>query len=184
MEPIVIRILLVGDAGVGKTSVLMRYAEDSFEQQQPDFEAKYKTLDVRGHVVKLTLMDTAGQERFRTLTSGSYRGADGVIICYDVSDTATFSNVPQWLQEVSRYSQNPQLVKVLAGNKTDLADHAVTKEEGSTYAASNSMEFFEMSAKDNVGVNEAFQWTVDKIVRIQCGESDSDGSGKGCCLVQ
>lgn len=92
--------------------------------------------------------------------------------------------MPQWLQEVSRYSQNPQLVKVLAGNKTDLADHAVTKEEGSTYAASNSMEFFEMSAKDNVGVNEAFQWTVDKIVRIQCGESDSDGSGKGCCLVQ
>jgi len=185
MEQIVIRILLVGDAGVGKTSILLRYAENSFEEQQSEFDSKVKTLNVKGHEVKLTLMDTAGQERFRTLTSGSYRGIDGVFICYNVTDTGTFSNVPQWLQEVTKYAQNPNLVKVLAGNKCDLPDHAVAKEEGNTYGSSNGLKFFETSAKDNIGITEAFQWIIEEIIRIQTGDEEggNDSGGKGCCTL-
>jgi len=186
MEPVVVRVLLVGDAGVGKTSILLRFVENSFEEQQSEFESKTKTMTVKGRDVKLTLMDTAGQERFRTLTSGSYRGIDGVFICYNVSDTATFSNVPQWVQEVTKYAQNPNLVKVLVGNKSDLADHAVTKDEGNTYGTSNGMKFFETSAKDNVGITEAFQYIVEKIINVQEGgdDADSDGKSKGCCILQ
>jgi len=186
MEEIVIRVLLVGDAGVGKTSILLRYAENTFEEQQNEFDQKTKSLTVKGQDVKLTLMDTAGQERFRTLTSGSYRGIDGVFICYNVSDTATFSNVPKWLQEVTKYAQNPNLVKVLAGNKCDLEDHTVTKDEGNTYGSSNGMKFFETSAKDNIGITEAFQWMVEEIIRIQNVPEDggNDSGGKGCCLLQ
>jgi len=185
MEPVSVRILLVGDAGVGKTSILLRYVENSFEEQQNEFESKTKTLTVKGREVKLTLMDTAGQERFRTLTSGSYRNIDGVFICYNVTDTASFSNVPQWVQEVTKYAQNPNLVKVLCGNKCDLPDHAVTKDEGNTYGSSNGMKFFETSAKDNVGVSEAFQFIVEKVLQVQDGgdEADNDGSGKGCCTI-
>jgi len=185
MEPVNIRILLVGDAGVGKTSILLRYVENSFEEQQAEFESKTKSITVKGRDVKLTLMDTAGQERFRTLTSGSYRGIDGVFICYNVTDTSTFSNVPQWVQEVTKYAQNPNLVKVLIGNKSDLPDHAVAKDEGNTYGSGNGMKFFETSAKDNTGITEAFQFIAEKIIHVQEGseEADSDGSGKGCCIV-
>lgn len=185
MEQLVVRVLLVGDAGVGKTSILLRYAENSFEEQQNEFDSKYKTLTVKGREVKLTLMDTAGQERFRTLTSGSYRGVDGVFICYNVTDSSTFSNVPQWLQEVTKYAQNPNLVKVLAGNKCDLPDHAVSKEEGNTYASSNGMKYFETSAKDNIGITDAFQWIVEEIVRVQTGDDDdgNSGGGGGCCTL-
>jgi len=185
MEQAVARILLVGDAGVGKTSILLRYAENTFEEQQSEFDSKLKTVTVKGREVKLTLMDTAGQERFRTLTSGSYRGIDGVFICYNVTDTNTFSNVPQWLQEVTKYAQNPNLVKVLAGNKCDLPDHTVTKEEGNTYGSSNGMQFFETSAKDNIGITEAFQWIVEEILKVQTGSGDDgeDSDGKGCCTL-
>jgi len=179
------RILLVGDAGVGKTSILLRYAENSFEDQQNEFDSKVKTVTVKGREVKLTLMDTAGQERFRTLTSGSYRGIDGVFICYAVNDTGSFSNVPQWLQEVTKYAQNPNLVKVLAGNKADLPDHTVAKDEGNTYGSSNGMKFFETSAKDNTGISEAFQWIVEEIIKVQLGgdEGADESGGKGCCTL-
>jgi len=185
MDAVTVRVLLVGDAGVGKTSILLRYAENSFEEQQSEFDSKVKTVKVNNREVKLTLMDTAGQERFRTLTSGSYRGIDGVFICYNVTDTATFSNVPQWLQEVTKYAQNPNLVKVLAGNKCDLPDHAVTKEEGNTYGSSNGMKFFETSAKDNIGVSDAFQWIVEEILRVQTGgdEGGDESGGGGCCTL-
>jgi len=185
MEPVAIRVLLVGDAGVGKTSILLRYVENTFEEQQSEFESKTKSVTVMGHDVKLTLMDTAGQERFRTLTSGSYRGIDGVFICYNVSDNTSFSNVPQWVQEVTKYAQNPNLVKVLIGNKSDLPDHAVAKDEGNTYGSSNGMKFFETSAKDNVGINEAFQFIIERIINVQEGsdEAENDGSSNGCCLI-
>jgi len=185
MEQVNVRVLLVGDAGVGKTSILLRYVENSFEEQQNEFESKTKSLTVKGHDVKLTIMDTAGQERFRTLTSGSYRGIDGVFICYNVTDNASFSNVPQWVQEVTKYAQNPSLVKVLLGNKCDLPDHAVTKDEGNTYGSSNGMKFFETSAKDNVGITDAFQYIVEKVIHVQEGgdEDDGDGKSKGCCVI-
>jgi len=98
---------------------------------------------------------------------------------------ATFSNVPQWLQEVTKYAQNPNLVKVLAGNKCDLPDHTVTKEEGNTYGSSNGMKFFETSAKDSIGITEAFQWIVEEIIRVQTGDDDggNDSGGKGCCTL-
>jgi len=183
-EPIVIRVLLVGDAGVGKTSILLRYVENSFEEQQNEFDSKTKTLTIKGQEVKLTLMDTAGQERFRTLTSGSYRGIDGVFICYSVTDSGTFTNVPQWVLEVTKYAQNPNLVKVLLGNKCDLPDHAVQKDEGNTYGSSNGMKYFEVSAKDNIGIADAFQYIIEKIIHVQMdGDEADDGSKKGCCLL-
>lgn len=185
MEQVNIRVLLVGDAGVGKTSILLRYVENTFEDQQAEFESKTKTLTVKGRDVKLTLMDTAGQERFRTLTSGSYRGIDGVFICYSATDTGSFSNVPQWVQEVTKYAQNPNLVKVLIGNKCDLSDQEVLKDEGNTYGTSNGMKFFETSAKENVGISDAFQYIVEKVLNIQDGgdESEDDGEGRRCCTL-
>jgi Ras-related protein Rab-18 len=121
------KILIIGDAGVGKSSMLLRFTDDSFDehiQSTIGVDFKVKHLDVNEKRVKLTIWDTAGQERFRTLTSSYYRGAHGVVLVYDVTRTDTFENLQQWLKEVNMYSPNngEAVVKLLVGNKIDLVD--------------------------------------------------------------
>ena len=96
-----LKILIIGESGVGKSSLLLRFTDDQFD---PDQEAtigvdfKVKVIDNNGNKVKLAIWDTAGQERFRTITSSYYRGAHGIIVVYDVTDQESFNNVKQWLQ--------------------------------------------------------------------------------------
>merc|ERR1719277_56930 len=103
------KICIIGQSGVGKTSILRRFIDDEFEDKQMstigvDFKVKY--VDIGGKKVKLAFWDTAGQERFKTLTSSYYRGAQGIIFVYDVSEPETFENVRQWIQEADSYNKN------------------------------------------------------------------------------
>ena len=105
-EPEALKLLLVGDAGVGKSSILLRFTQDSFDeylQSTIGIDFKAKTVVVDGKKVKATIWDTAGQERFRTLTGSYYRGSQGVILVYDISRAETFQNLTQWLEEVEVY---------------------------------------------------------------------------------
>lgn len=101
-------------------------------------------------------------------------------------EQTSFKNVPQWLQEVTKYALNPNLAKVLVANKIDLAsERVITADEGSTYGSSNGMQFFEVSAKDNTGVAEAFQWIAGEVLR-RTGNDDAgaaEGSDKKCCVL-
>ena len=102
-----LKVLLIGDAGVGKSSLLLRYTEDKFDEALGStigVDFKVKTGEADGKRVKLTLWDTAGQERFRTLTSSYYRGAQGVVLVYDVTRRATFDDLQRWLEEVDAYA--------------------------------------------------------------------------------
>ena len=129
-----LKILIIGESGVGKSSLLLRFTDDQFD---PDQEAtigvdfKVKVIDNNGNKVKLAIWDTAGQERFRTLTPSYYRGAQGAILVYDISSRESFQKVEDWLNELETYSTNHDLIKMLVGNKCDKeAERRVTKEEG------------------------------------------------------
>jgi len=160
---------LVVDSGVGKSSLLLRFTADTFDDLSPtigvDFKVKMMTLG--GKRLKLTIWDTAGQERFRTLTSSYYRGAQGIILVYDVSRRATFTDLSDvWLKEVERYSTNEDCIKMLIGNKVDLEEHerVVTKKEGIAFARQHGCLFLEASAKTSINVQRCFDELVQKIL--------------------
>lgn len=162
------KILTIGDAGVGKSSILLRFTDDSFDdhiQSTIGVDFKVKHMDVMDKRVKLTVWDTAGQERFRTLTSSYYRGAQGVIMVYDVTRRDSFENLDTWLKEIKLYSPNngEGVVKLLVGNKIDL-ERRVPREEAEAWARRNGMLFLEASAKTRTGIRQCFMEVVQKIL--------------------
>eukprot|EP00981_Chlorochromonas_danica_P014060 scaffold7245_cov197-Ochromonas_danica.AAC.20 len=138
------KLLLIGDSGVGKSCLLLRFADDTYT------ESYITTIGVD------FIWDTAGQERFRTITSSYYRGAHGIIVVYDVTDLESFNNVKQWLHEITKYA-NENVNKLLVGNKSDLTSkRAVTFEQGQEFAKSMGIDFVETSAKNSTNVEKAF----------------------------
>ena len=165
----VIRLLMIGDSSVGKTSLVVRYDEDSFSTMfmttiGVDYRDKLVTID--GQAIKLQIWDTAGQERFRTITSAYYRGADGIIMVYDVTSAESFDHVADWLTEVNRYA-NEGTCKLLVGNKSDMEDKAVTTETAKAYADSLGIPFLETSAKNATNVEEAFLTMAGELIRLR-----------------
>ena len=103
-----LKILLIGNSGVGKSCLLMRYVENNFTTNffnTIGVDFKMKTIPVNDQEVKLQIWDTAGQERFRTITCNYYRGAHGVVIVYDITDRESFENVKNWMTEIDKYAQ-------------------------------------------------------------------------------
>jgi len=166
-----LKLLIIGESGVGKSSLLLRFTDDAFDPEQAatiGVDFKVKTVKVNGDKVKLAIWDTAGQERFRTLTPSYYRGGQGVIVVYDVTNRESFTKIENWLTELETYSTNQDLVKMLVGNKCDLESHgerAVSKEEGLKTARKHQMMFIEASAKTREGVACAFEELVEKIIQ-------------------
>ncbi|XP_031990432.1 ras-related protein Rab-18-B-like [Corvus moneduloides] len=168
MEPagLTLKLLLVGDSAVGKSSLLRRFTDGAFEPRlKPtvgvDFKVKKMVLE--GRAVQLAVWDTAGQERFRTLTPSYYRGAQGVVLVYDVTRKDTFTGLQGWLNELEMYNSNT--VKMLVGNKTDKPDREVERKEGLQFARKHSLLFIETSAKTQEGVQHAFEELVIKILQ-------------------
>jgi Ras-related protein Rab-1A len=152
-------LLLIGDSGVGKSSLLLRFADNTFTESfisTIGVDFKIRTVTVNGASVKLQIWDTAGQERFRTITSSYYRGAHGIIVAYDVTNPETFNNVQKWLQEIDRYACE-NVHRLLVGNKADLqSERKVSTEDGKEFADSLNLEFLETSAKNAHNVEETF----------------------------
>ncbi|KAE9589821.1 hypothetical protein Lal_00021512 [Lupinus albus] len=165
------KVLLVGDSGVGKSSLLFSFISQAVpDSLSPtigvDFKVKLYTAGGKG--VKLTIWDTAGQERFGTIVSSYYRGAHGIIIVYDVSRRETFTNIEDiWAKEVERYSTNHECIKILVGNKVDKeSQRAVTKEEGMALAQKHRCLFIECSAKTRENVQQCFSDLTLKILEV------------------
>ncbi|XP_015904022.1 ras-related protein Rab-18 [Parasteatoda tepidariorum] len=163
-----LKILIIGESDVGKSSLLLRFTDDVFD---PGLAAtigvdfKVKTVSIDGNKAKLAIWDTAGSERFRTLTPSYYRGAQGAILVYDVSNRQSFQKLDQWLYELETYSTRTNIIKMLVGNKIDKDNRAVSREEGMKYARKHSMLFIEASAKTCDGVQCAFEELVEKILQ-------------------
>ncbi|KAG9144953.1 hypothetical protein Leryth_021680, partial [Lithospermum erythrorhizon] len=153
------KLLLIGDSGVGKSCLLLRFADDSYLESYIStigVDFKIRTVEQDGKTIKLQIWDTAGQERFRTITSSYYRGAHGIIVVYDVTDQESFNNVKQWLSEIDRYASE-NVNKLLVGNKSDLtAQKVVPYETAKAFADEIGIPFMETSAKSATNVEQAF----------------------------
>lgn len=154
-----IKLLMIGDSGVGKTCLLLRYANDSFS---PTFittigiDFKIKNIELDNKKVKLQIWDTAGQERFRTITTSYFRGAQGILLVYDVTDRSSFQSIRNWVGQIQQHA-DVHVNKILIGNKCDVSDdRAVSTEEGQALADEYGVQFFETSAKNNINVENGF----------------------------
>ncbi|XBW38272.1 hypothetical protein QEN19_003861 [Hanseniaspora menglaensis] len=180
------KILLIGDSGVGKSCLLVRFVDDTFS---PSFittigiDFKIKTIDINGKKIKLQLWDTAGQERFRTITTAYYRGADGVVLVYDVQDEKTFADARDVWYNTIMENALPECQLILVGNKADLEgseeseSRAVSYEEGESLAKSLGMAFVEASAKTNKNVDEVF-FTLVKMIEEKLENKDDKKDDK------
>jgi len=180
------KLLLIGDSGVGKSCLLLRFADDTYTESYIStigVDFKIRTIELEGKTVKLQIWDTAGQERFRTITSSYYRGAHGIIVVYDVTDNESFTHVKQWLQEIDRYASEG-VNKLLVGNKSDLTgkkvvEYSVAKE----FADQLNIPFLETSAKNATNVEQAFL-TMAKQIKDRMGSSSTpSGAAKSSTVT-
>ncbi|KAM8904542.1 ras-related protein Rab-1B-like isoform 1-T1 [Spinachia spinachia] len=166
------KLLLIGDSGVGKSCLLLRFADDTYTESYIStigVDFKIRTIDMDSKTVKLQIVrerwwwDTAGQERFRTITSSYYRGAHGIIIVYDVTEQESFHNVKQWLDEIDRYACE-NVSRLLVGNKSDLVSKKVVDiATAQDLALSLKVPFLETSAKSSDNVERAFLTMASEI---------------------
>ena len=161
------RILLLGDSGVGKSCLLFQFCDEIYADSYiatigVDF--KVKTIVYDNQTIRLSIWDTAGQDRFRTIAMSYYRGADGIMICYDVTDYNSFENVTNWIKEIAKYNQN-QACQLLVATKCDLAVRKVVDSvSGQELANKLNIPFVETSSKMSTNVNMAFEQLVSQIV--------------------
>uniref|UniRef100_A0A0A9XVZ1 Ras-related protein Rab-21 n=1 Tax=Lygus hesperus TaxID=30085 RepID=A0A0A9XVZ1_LYGHE len=175
------KVVLLGEGCVGKTSMVLRYVEDKFNDQHiQTLQATFlnKKLNIGGKRINLAIWDTAGQERYHSLAPMYYRGAQAAIVVYDVTNQDTFGRAKTWVKELQRQA-SPNIVIALAGNKADLANkRSVELEEAQAYAEENQLLFMETSAKTAKNVNEVFLAIAKKLPKNDQNAGNTSGQGR------
>jgi len=164
-DSLTFNVLIIGDSGVGKTALLVRFCDDEYNPANIStvgIDCKSKSVKLEGKEVKIQLWDTAGQERYGKLSYTYYKKATGIILAYDVNDRKSFSNAKGWMEQIKTYA-NADVIKFLVGTKIDLSDRVVSINEGRKLAGANGMIFAETSAKEKYGVAETFEELVKEI---------------------
>jgi len=162
-----LKYLIIGSSGVGKSSLLLRYIDDKYSNEHivtigVDF--KIKTLNIKNKKTKINIWDTAGQERFKGITGSYYKGASGVMVVYDITDAESFNKVNDWLIEIEKNAPNA-VYKILIGNKSDLLDdRKITYDQGKDLADTYGMKFIETSAKSSTNVENSFITMTEDII--------------------
>lgn len=162
-----VKIVLLGDSGVGKTSVASRYVSGVMPSVvKPTIGAAFvtKSIEIDNHQLELLIWDTAGQEVYRGLTPMYYRSAMVAVVMYDISSEATFKGVSYWLDEL-RTNAEPDTIVILCGNKSDREEHRVIPEsKGQALADTNHALFAETSAVTGAGIEHMFQMAVRRCI--------------------
>ena len=162
----IFKIVLIGDSSVGKTNILSKYISDEYDpdtQATIGVELSTKNYTFDNNEVKVQIWDTAGQEKYRSITSSYYKGAHGCLLVYDITRKATFENIDKWLAEI-KLSSNNEINMILIGNKCDLEDkREVSIEEAQNKAKLLNMAFMETSALNGTNVEKAFNELVNNV---------------------
>ena len=174
------KFVVIGDTGAGKSSVLLRFADNAFQDSYMATVAvdfRHRTVTINGESCKLQIWDTAGQERYRMITSAYYRGADAIVMVYDVTNQESIRHINDWMAEVNRYAA-PDTCKLLIGNKCDLeSQRVVPTATAKSFAEELNIPFIETSAKEGVNVDKAFiQLTEALVARKNGGGAKGDKS--------
>jgi len=195
-----LKILLIGDTEVGKTSILLSYTENYCPDSHLatiGVEYKVKRIKTDKYNINLQIWDTAGQERFRSITKSFFRNTNGIIFVYDITNRRSFQNVKDWIRDAE--TRENGFEKILVGNKLDLAEkRKVVKDEAEEYAKSKKMEYIETSAKTGEKINDLYTKLVDMILENKSKDeiikeygignmeniniiNKSEKKKKGCC---
>ena len=188
------KILLLGDWAVGKTCFLMRYTENTFTEMHLttvglDYKLKTVKLD-NDKTVKVQIWDTAGQERYKTITKSYIKGANGIILIYDITKEKTFEGIKNWIKQI-KDTVSSRVCVALVGNKIDQEkDRKVPKEEGEKLSEELNYPFYEASAKEGINIDECFDNLVKQIdinyanLPVDNGNNLNNirrGTKRGCC---
>ena len=162
---------------------------------------KSKNINIANKSIKLKIWDTAGQERFRNITQQYYKNADGILLVFDVSDRSSYEKIRDWMKQIQTFTQKDHIGIVLVGNKCDVENREVTKDEGDTLSKEFGIKYFETSALNNLMIEETFNYLASDIIRIKDikeggdapvnktvnldttknNEKDKTKKEKGCC---
>jgi len=162
------KIVINGNAGIGKSSLLVRFTEGIFEEQKMvTLDSEYKVKELKqfentGKDIRLQIFDTSGQEKFRTITSSYYRGAAGSLLVYDMTNKASFDALTGWFEDINRYL--PDVPRIVVANKLDLEkNRVISTAQGEELAKKANAPFFETSAKVGDNVDEVF-YTLTRMI--------------------
>ena len=192
---ILYKVLLLGDWSVGKTCLLMRYMDNTFTEMHLStigIDAKIKIVNLKeGLDARIQIWDTAGQERYKTIAKSYIKGANGILLVYDVTKRNSFEGIKNWVKQIKDLVSSRVNV-VLIGNKIDLEDKREVKtEEGEQLGKEFNYQFFETTAKDGVNINEAFEALIKSIAEkysykpvnhgYKLENEKASNESKGCC---
>ena len=177
-----LKIIMIGNTSVGKTSIVKRYLENKFEFNSTDatinalFNSKKIKVDPFTEA-ELQIWDTAGQERYRSLTKSYLINANGILIEFDLGDEKSFNDLDSWLEVIKDTIDENNIIQILVGNKSDLSDIKITNEIASKYAKEHNMKYLSVSAKDGVNIESLFEMIGnDCIKKIQEDEAENDNA--------
>jgi len=173
---------MLGDSGVGKSCLVLRFANENKSKIESlptiGIDFKIKRVTIGDKRLKLQIWDTAGQERYRTITTSYYRGSQGILLVYDITDKNSFSSIRNWLSQIKQHA-DANVVKILIGNKSDMQiSRQVSYAEGEELAREFNMKFFETSAQQDVNVELAFM-TIATDVYENLGKIGTGGNTIG-----
>ena len=167
-----IKILLLGESAIGKTCLIERYVNNSFKNNYLvtiGMDIRIKKLEINNYDVNVTINDTAGQERFRSITKMVYKGADGILVGFDLTDLDSFNQVNYWIEQIeANNSKDYPISLLLFGNKCDIKESIAVKDNDiESLKKQYNLEYFSTSAKDGTNVKSAFEFLIKKILKTR-----------------
>ena len=172
----IFKLILIGNSGVGKSCILQRYIKHTFEESYKctiGVDFLMKSIVINGQTVKLQLWDTAGQEKYKSMASSYYRGANVALIVFDITNHESFDALPLWIENF--YKNGPEQKNIiLIGNKNDLTDlRQVTQKEAEAFSETNNMMYFETSAKEGDNIEYIFNYAAEKLLEFYGGNNEA-----------
>lgn len=205
------QILIVGDSSVGKTSIISRYTSGTFKEEYLatvglDYYSKEEIIDNK--TIHIKLWDTAGEERYKSLTQNYFRNAEGVLLVFDVTNTDSFNNLKEWINSIKQNMEGKNIFIpiIIIGNKLDMEDQReISKEQAEKFVSENNYKYFETSAKTGEGVDKSIRELATQILKqegqiddqkaaratsrqikkedITDNNNDNEKKKGGCCLI-
>lgn len=169
-DELVFKVLSLGDSGVGKTCLILRYTDNTFDDSSlatigVDF--KLKSIEYKSRKAKMKIWDTAGQEKYKLLTQQYYKNADGILLMFDTNNYSSFERISYWMEQIKLFAHLESTPIILIGTKTDKNERKVDIKEAEEAAKKFNLDFIETSAKKNENISQVFELLYEKIFEVK-----------------